>query len=63
MFFGVCLFGLFHSLVFLPVLLSLIGPDPYITAGNRGLNLDRSELLKKQKPLEIILANSPSSPS
>lgn len=28
-FFGTCLFGVFHGLTFLPVLLSLIGPAPY----------------------------------
>lgn len=28
-FFGVCLYGLFHGLVFLPVLLSLMGPSAY----------------------------------
>ena len=27
-----CLFGLYHGLVFLPVLLSLFGPDPYINS-------------------------------
>ena len=25
--------GLFHGLIFLPVLLSLLGPDPYHTVG------------------------------
>ena len=29
MFFLVVVFGLFHGLVFLPVILSLIGPAPY----------------------------------
>ena len=29
-FFGVTVYGLFHGLVLLPVLLSLIGPDPYL---------------------------------
>ena len=32
-FFLVVLFGLFHGLVFLPVVLSLIGPPPVATAG------------------------------
>lgn len=27
-----CLYGLYHGLVFLPVLLSLVGPAPYPTA-------------------------------
>ncbi|XP_037793998.1 NPC intracellular cholesterol transporter 1 homolog 1b-like [Penaeus monodon] len=31
-FFAVCLYGLYHGLVFLPVLLSLVGPAPYPTA-------------------------------
>ena len=30
-FFGVVVFGLFHGLIFLPVLLSLVGPAPYLT--------------------------------
>lgn len=28
-FFGVCLYGLYHGLIFLPVVLSLVGPKPY----------------------------------
>ncbi|KAG0719980.1 NPC intracellular cholesterol transporter 1 1b [Chionoecetes opilio] len=32
-FFGVVLYGLFHGLVFLPVLLSLLGPSAYPSAG------------------------------
>ena len=34
-FFGICLFGALHGLLLLPVLLSLIGPDP-IDVGARG---------------------------
>ncbi|XP_071522307.1 patched domain-containing protein 3-like [Panulirus ornatus] len=30
-FFAVCVYGLYHGLVFLPVLLSLLGPAPYAT--------------------------------
>ncbi|XP_069951253.1 patched domain-containing protein 3-like [Cherax quadricarinatus] len=30
-FFGVCIYGLYHGLVFLPVLLSVVGPAPYVT--------------------------------
>ena len=33
MFFGVTVYGLFHGLVLLPVLLSLVGPEPYLAAG------------------------------
>ena len=29
-FFGVIMFGLFHGLIFLPVILSLVGPAPYL---------------------------------
>ncbi|XP_043207337.1 protein patched homolog 3-like [Amphibalanus amphitrite] len=31
-FFGVTVYGLFHGLVLLPVLLSLVGPEPYLPA-------------------------------
>ncbi|KAK7077774.1 Patched domain-containing protein 3 [Halocaridina rubra] len=31
-FFSVCLYGVFHGLVFLPVILSWLGPAPYATA-------------------------------
>ncbi|XP_066978338.1 patched domain-containing protein 3-like [Macrobrachium rosenbergii] len=31
-FFAVCLYGVYHGLVVLPVLLSLVGPAPYLTA-------------------------------
>ncbi|XP_037081976.1 NPC intracellular cholesterol transporter 1-like [Pollicipes pollicipes] len=33
-FFGVTVFGLYHGLVLLPVLLSLVGPDPYLPSRN-----------------------------
>ena len=34
-FFLVVVFGLFHGLAFLPVLLSWIGPSPYLSADKR----------------------------
>ncbi|XP_063713445.1 NPC intracellular cholesterol transporter 1-like [Symsagittifera roscoffensis] len=34
-FFLVSLFGLFHGLIFLPVMLSLVGPSPYLSAQQR----------------------------
>lgn len=39
-FFLVVLFGLFHGLVYLPVILSWIGPSPYLTADDRYNNHD-----------------------
>ncbi len=34
-FLGVSLFGLFHGLVYLPIMLSLVGPAPYLWVKNR----------------------------
>ena len=38
MFFLVVVFGLFHGLVYFPILLSLIGPRGYSTAGHTAEN-------------------------
>ncbi|KAK7069236.1 Patched domain-containing protein 3 [Halocaridina rubra] len=53
-FFAVCLYGLYHGLVFLPVVLSFNGPDPCITAYNK---LSRSESTQKPAPSEMNNGN------
>ena len=37
----VVIFGLFHGLCFLPVVLSIIGPKPYYNAGPEGTESSR----------------------
>ena len=39
-FFGICLFGALHGLLLLPVLLSLIGPDPVDVGARTDRSLD-----------------------
>lgn len=34
----VIIFGLFHGVVFLPVILSIIGPQPYVISKRRSTN-------------------------
>lgn len=47
-FFGVVLFGLYHGLVFLPVFLSLLGPQPYPTSMQDHNNSAEEEMCPKQ---------------
>lgn len=56
-FFGVCLYGLFHGLVYLPVLLSLVGPKPYTRATPMGTD-DAAKYTSRAAD-----ANSKASPS
>jgi hypothetical protein len=67
-FFLVVLFGLFHGLVFLPVLLSIIGPPPYPSAeAGEGLHhsnatavtaaLMRTDTCQLEKPEQIEMKN------
>ncbi|XP_077981544.1 patched domain-containing protein 3-like [Glandiceps talaboti] len=48
-FFLVVLFGLFHGLMVLPVLLSWIGPSPYMSAEERGTKEDDAIALETSK--------------
>ena len=62
-FFGVCLFGLFHGLVFLPVFLSILGPKPYQNVFKKYQNDDIIELKDNSTKLLNALSDdaSPSS--
>eukprot|EP00058_Branchiostoma_floridae_P007566 XP_002593054.1 hypothetical protein BRAFLDRAFT_74381 [Branchiostoma floridae] len=57
-FFGVVLFGLWHGLVFLPVICSLIGPAPYHTSSDN--KMDQSE--KKDDIVEETTTDDDESP-
>lgn len=52
-FFGVFVFGVFHGLVFLPVLLSLVGPAPYSTVSPAILENTDDSNSSSCKQLEI----------
>ena len=54
MFFLVVVFGIFQGLVFLPVVLSLIGPKPYEDHGEESEQKTNNELFKHKKPTEQV---------
>lgn len=56
-FFLVVVYGLYHGLVFLPVLLSLVGPEPYATATAEKLQLE-DNANKNNKEVHMLLMKS-----
>lgn len=56
-FFLVVLFGLFHGLVYLPVLLSLAGPTCYPTASEREITAPSLKKKKEENPKQGITNN------
>merc|ERR1711871_130167 len=53
MFFGISVFGLAHGLIFLPVMLAMVGPEPYLDDGKPASRPSTpSSINVKEKPVE-----------
>ena len=54
MFFLVVVFGIFQGLVFLPIVLSLIGPKPYEDYGVDDEEKDKEEMKNDKNPTKQV---------